>query len=359
MSEKPIFAVIMAGGQGVRLWPLSRASRPKQFLALTTSGRTLLQEAARRATELTGSTHNILVTAQSGQANLVREQLPDLPPENLLLEPVGRNTAPCLALAAFHLRSRAPDAVMAVLPVDHLFVHENPWFDAIHAAVAYAAASDSLVTIGLKPQAPSSNFGYLHLGQVLEDREPCPVYQLQKFIEKPDRDRAESFLASGEYLWNTGTFAWRVSTFWQAVETYLPQVASALEGWGASPTPETLESIYPTFENISVDYAIMEKSSNVAAVRGAFQRIDVGSLGNLSELWPEDAQGNAALGEVLLRDSQDNVIYTDKGLVSLLGVQGLVVVRAGEVVLVCPRERAGEVRELVALLQRSNLERYR
>ncbi len=358
MSERLVFAVIMAGGQGVRLWPLSRASRPKQFLALTSSGRTLLQDAVRRATELTGSIQNVLVTAQSGQADLVREQLPDLPPENLLLEPVGRNTAPCLALAAFHLRSRAPDAVMAVLPVDHVFVDEQPWFDAARAAVDYAGANGMLVTIGLTPQSPSSSFGYLHLGQALEERRTCPVHRVLEFIEKPDRARAEAFLASGEYLWNTGTFAWRVSTFWQAVATHLPQVASALERWGASPAPDALASIYPAFENISVDYAIMEKSDNVAAVRGAFQRIDVGSLGNLSELWPGDAQSNAVLGEVLADDSRENIIYTDEGLVGLLGVQGLVVVRAGDVVLVCPRERAGEVRGLLEQLRRSGKERY-
>ncbi len=358
MSERPVFAVIMAGGQGMRLWPLSRASRPKQFLALTSSGRTLLQDAVRRATELTGSIKNVLVTAQSGQAGLVREQLPDLPAENLLLEPVGRNTAPCLALAAFHLRSRAPDAVMSILPVDHVFMDEQSWFEAVRTAVAYAGESGMLVTIGLTPHSPSSSFGYLHLGQALEERRTCPVYRVQEFIEKPALARAEAFLASGEYLWNTGTFAWRVSTFWRAVTTHLPQVASALERWGALPSVEALESIYPAFENISVDYAIMEKSPDVAAVRGAFQRIDVGSLGNLSELWPGDAQGNAVLGEALASDSQENIIYTDEGLVGLLGVQGLVVVRAGDVVLVCPRERAGEIRGLVEQLRRSGQERY-
>jgi mannose-1-phosphate guanylyltransferase len=247
---------------------------------------------------------------------------------------------------------------MAVLPVDHVFVDEQPWFDAVRAAVAYAGESGRLVTIGLTPQSPSSSFGYLHLGQPLDERRNCPIHRVQEFIEKPDRARAEAFLASGEYLWNTGTFAWLVSTFWQAVETHLPQVASALNEWGASFAPDILESIYPAFENISVDYAIMEKSANVAAVRGAFQRIDVGSLGNLSELWPGDSQGNAVLGEALASDSQDNIIYTDEGLVGLLGVQGLVVVRAGDVVLVCPRERAGEIRGLVEQLQRSGKERY-
>lgn len=358
MTEKPVFAVIMAGGQGVRLWPLSRANRPKQFLVLTPGGRTLLQEAVRRAVELTGSIHNVLVTTQAGQADLAREQLPDLPPENMLMEPVGRNTAPCLALAAFHLRSRAPHAVMAVLPVDHLFVDERPWFEAVRTAVDHAAVNQSLVTIGLPPQSPSSNFGYLHLGHVLEDRGYCPVFQLQEFIEKPDRAHAEAFLTSGEYLWNTGTFAWQVSVFWQALESHLPVVAASLIGLGFPLPEEALERVYPAFENISVDYAIMEKSSNMAVVRAAFQRVDVGSLASLSEIWPEDSAGNTGMGETLARDSHDNTIYTDEGLVGLVGVQGLVVVRTGNVVLVCPRERTAEVRELVAQLQRSGLERY-
>jgi mannose-1-phosphate guanylyltransferase len=355
MSNLPVFAVIMAGGQGTRLWPLSRVARPKQFLALTESGRTLLQEAARRAVTITGSIQNVLIATQANQVELVKAQLPELPAANLLIEPVGRNTAPCLALAAYHIRQRAPEAVMSVLPVDHLFEDEAPWFAAIRMEIAAAAESDALVTIGLTPASPSSNFGYLHLGDsALNGR----TQRVIEFIEKPARDRAEKFLASGEYLWNTGTFAWKVSVFWRELEKHLPQVVKDLQALGYPLSFAHLEMVYAAFPNISVDYAIMEKAAHVLAVRGAFKRIDVGSLANLTEIWPADENDNAVRGDVQTRDSRGNIVYTDEGIVGLIGVENLVVVRAGDVVLVCPRERVSEIKELVAQIKASGAERY-
>ncbi|MBM3151262.1 MAG: hypothetical protein FJZ96_03515 [Chloroflexi bacterium] len=355
MSNNHIFAVVLSGGQGVRLWPLSRAARPKQFLAVSANGQTLLQEAVRRAIQLTGSIDTVLVATGSAQAPLVREQLQGLPPENLLAEPVGRNTAPSLALATYVLRQRQPDAVMVILPVDHIFHDEAPWFEAMKTAISIAAGSDMLIAVGVPADHPSTSYGYLHLAGAVEG---LPARQVNEFVEKPDRERAEAFCASGEYLWNTGTYAWRVPVFWQAIESHLPQVAETLRTLRHPVSPDSLDSMYGMFPSISVDYAILEKAPNVAAVCGTFERIDIGSLDNLAEIWPADSGGNAARGDLLAYRSHGNLVYTDDGLVSLVGVDGLAVVRAGEVVLVCPRERLAEVRELLSQMREKGFERY-
>lgn len=347
MDEMNVFAVIMAGGQGRRLWPLSRLGRPKQFLALTRSGRTLLQETVRRAREVVGSISNVLVVTQAQHAALAQEQLPELPPENLVAEPESKNTAACLALAAFILKQRQPQAVMIVLPVDHLFADEQPWLKAIQEAIHFAASGDYLTTIGIPPQSPDPNYGYIRLGGRLNEPTDYPVFEARQFIEKPAREKAEALLRSGDVLWNTGTFAWQVPVFLEAVRRFQPQVYKSLDSMRGTLSGKALRQVYLNFPDISVDYAILEKADRVAAVRGSFQRLDVGSLNALLEIWPQDASGNISLGQVLSKESRGNIVYTDQGLVGLLGVEDLVVIRSGEIVLVCRRERAAEVKRLV------------
>jgi mannose-1-phosphate guanylyltransferase len=353
------FAVILAGGQGTRLWPLSRAARPKQFLALAPGGRTLLQEAVRRTAVAVGAIERVWVLVQASQAELARQQLPELPEENLICEPVGRNTAASLGLAALHLQRRAPGAVMGVFPADHLYHDEAPWQEAVAAALAHANAHRDLVTIGIPPESPSDQYGYILLGARLTDSQPdsCPVFRAQRFVEKPDRATAQAYLNSGAYLWNTGTFAWQVETFLEALQRHLPQLYAGLQPVTAD--WERLAEVYPALPAISVDYGILERCANEAVVRGNFQRLDVGTLASLSELLPSDAAGNASSGDLLARDSRANIVFSDDGLVGLIGVENLIVVRQGDVLLVCPKERAGEVKELVAQLQNSEKEEWR
>lgn len=356
-SLPPAFAVVMAGGQGTRLWPLSRQAFPKQFLPLAPGGQTLLQAAVHRASRLVGSLDSVLVLAGKSHASLVRRQLPDFPGENLILEPVGRNTAACLGLAALQVQKRLPGALMAALPSDHLYSDEQPWLAALRTALVCAAGTENLVAVGIPPASPSSGYGYLHLGRMLSVRGACPSYEVQAFIEKPDAARARSFLQSGEYLWNTGTYAWQVSVFVAALARYMPRLAAGLERIAAD--PQHLDELYPGFDDLSVDYGIMEKARNVAVVRGDFQRIDVGNLASLSQVWQADPQANAHQGLIAARDSRDNIVSTDDGLVGLIGVEGMIVVRQGDVVLVCPKERAGEVKDLLAALDREGLGRFR
>jgi mannose-1-phosphate guanylyltransferase len=378
-TSRPIYAVILAGGSGTRLWPLSREAAPKQFLSLTPGGRSLLQEAVRRAQilvsppEIDGSKlpqaiEQVMVITQSRHAGLVREQLPELPEANLILEPVGRNTAPALGLAAFSLQQRSPGAIMLAFPVDHLFVDEQPWFEALGAAGVFAGQTRALVTIGVTPAAPSPRFGYLHLGlQVTEIGQPA-IHQVRAFIEKPDERRARQFCESGEYLWNTGTFAWQVDVFLEAMQAHAPGLYRSLSALNESGMHASqFATLYPTLENISVDYAIMEKAAGdgqpgdlapVVAVRGAFERIDVGALDALDQVWSLDEAQNATDSLLAEIDSRQNIVFSDEGLVGLIGVEDLIVIRKDDILLVCQRQRAAEVPDLLRQLRQRSLERY-
>jgi mannose-1-phosphate guanylyltransferase len=357
VTAHPTYAVLLAGGQGTRLWPLSRRAHPKQFLAFKNGEPTLLQKAVRRAVQVSGSLEGVLVLVQEEHAGMARQQLPDLPPENLVVEPVGRSTAASIGLAAITLEKRLPGTLMAVLPSDHLFIDERPWLAALRAALAFAAGHDRLVTLGIAPQDPSSNYGYLHMGPRLAHLEGCPIYEARTFIEKPDGHLARLLCESGDYLWNTGTFVWQTDVFLLAVQQHMPALFAGLQRIAA--VPESLADIYPTFEDISVDYGIMEKAAGVAVVRGDFERIDVGNLSTLAFLLESDPQGNAIEGLLVEKDSRDNIIYSDEGLVGLIGVEDMIVLRRGDVVLVCPKERAREVKDLVAVLVDKGLDRFR
>jgi mannose-1-phosphate guanylyltransferase len=356
VNAHPTYAILLAGGQGRRLWPLSRQAFPKQFLTFKSGGQTLLQSAASRAVQVSGSLARVLVLVQAAHADLAREQLPDLPAENLIVEPVGRSTAASIGLAAITLEQRSPGALMAVLPSDHLFIDVSPWFTALRAALAFAAANERLVTIGIQPESPSSSYGYLHMGQELVHLEGCGIYAAQSFVEKPGPLLARDFFESKEYLWNTGTFVWQSGVFLAAVEQHMPALWAGLQRITAD--PKSLAEVFPTFQDISVDYGIMEKAAGVALVRGDFKRIDVGNLATLSSLLESDSQGNAIEGLLIERDSRDNIVYSDEGLVGLIGLENMIVVRKGDIVLVCPKERAREVKDLVAALGEKGLERF-
>ena len=357
--KKNVFAVILAGGQGTRLWPISRRERPKQFLDLTGNGCSMLQETVRRAVVLTGAIEQVLVLTGMEQEGWVKEQLPDLPQANILLEPIGRNTAPSLGLAAFHLSNLSGingDAIMLSLPVDHMFKDEEPWFLALRTAIQSAAREDALVAIGIKPTAPATGYGYQKLGEQIDSNSSLQVRKVLKFIEKPTREVAQGFLESGQYLWNTGTYVWKIPVFLTALKAYTPALFDELNSLGYPPDRNKLEKMYPRLENISIDHAVMEKAVNVLTVRSDFERIDVGSLDSLAEIWDHDENGNTGYGHYISLESKDNIIYNDEGLVTLLGVDDLVVVRAAGVILVCPKDRIQEIKTLVGNLPDKDLE---
>lgn len=352
-----LIVLILAGGQGTRLWPLSRENLPKQFIPLAANGNTLLQESVRRSIKITGSIEQIMVVTQERQADIVRQQIPDLPGENLISEPCGRNTAASICLSALFLQQREENPVMLVIPSDHLFIDEDPWIEAISVAYNFAQGNDKLVTIGIKPLDASPNYGYIKIGNLLDQRNLHPVFQVEEFVEKPDGDTAQKYIDSQNYLWNTGTFAWQISAFVAACKQHIPDIYLLLEK--SYKSPSMLKATFSKIPNVSIDIALLEKARNVATVRGNFQRIDVGNLTNLNQILLPVADANYSYGHLVTKSSFNNVAYTDEGLIGLIGVDDLIVIRRHDVVLVCSSSHAAEVKELIAQLDQQGMVQYK
>lgn len=334
------YAVILAGGGGTRLWPASRRRQPKQFLPLAPGGRSLFEATVARVRPLVPLERVLVVTAAS-QVAQVRAALPELPDANLVVEPVGRNTAPAIALAARTLERRGQgEAVMAVLPSDHVVTDEAAFIRTLGHALA--AAERHLVTCGIPPTRPETGFGYLELGP----RTDGAAREVRRFVEKPDLARAREYLASGNYLWNSGMFFFRVDRILDELRRHLPALLPALD------------ARYEDAPAVSIDYGVMEKAEDIWSVPGAFGWSDVGSWGDLAGLHPADAAGQTRLGGPLVAiDARDNVVVGEP-LVALVGVEGLVVVATEDAILIAPKGRSQEVRAVVAALEQRRLDAY-
>jgi mannose-1-phosphate guanylyltransferase len=341
----------MAGGSGTRFWPASRAARPKQFLPIS-GGAPMIAETWDRLDGLVPPERILIVTAES-QADLVREALPDLAPENLLAEPAARNTAPCVALAAHELARRDPDSVMVVLPADHVIQPAEDFRASLAAGAVEAAESGTLVTFGVRPDHPATGYGYIEAGEELRRVAEHPVHRVARFVEKPDLERAKEFLASGRFLWNAGIFVWTTRAFREAVRTHAPDLAAGcerIEGGAA------LGDVYGTLPAEPVDVAILERADNVRTIPLEYSWKDVGTWAALPDLSePNDGTNWSALtdGARLVAEDADGCVAYAEGdeLIALVGVKDLVVVRAGNATLVCPRERAQDVKRIVARLE--------
>jgi mannose-1-phosphate guanylyltransferase len=353
MAKLRTYAVIMAGGQGTRFWPASRRRLPKQFLSIL-GRRTMLQETVARLSGFCRAADTIVVTGAE-HAALVRRQVPKVPPANVLAEPVGRNTAPCIALAAEVILAREEDALMIVLPADHAIGDPAGFRATLRRACAIAAAEETLVTVGVRPTHPETGYGYIEVGRALDGGSPA-AFRARAFHEKPDRARAERYCASGRFLWNSGMFVWRAGVIRAAVERHLPGTAAALRSVAAARSRRQFETrlarAYRRVDAISIDHGVMEKAERVAVVEGDFGWNDVGSWDAMPGVWGRDADGNATRGDVLAVEAGNNVVLGGKRLVALLGVDDLVVVDADDALLVCPRSRAQEVRKVVERLRR-------
>ncbi len=351
MSRPPLYAVVLAGGQGTRFWPASRTARPKQFLPIA-SGKPLLERTCARLEGLI-PWERILVVSADLQADLVRRTLRHLPRENLILEPEGRNTAPGIALASLVLDERDPDSVQAVLPADHVIEPENSLRRSLRLAAEEAASGSYLITLGVRPTHPATGYGYIELSTELARREGTPLYAVERFVEKPDLARAQSFLATGRHLWNSGMFAWSTRTILQA---YRALQKDLLEGLERGRSRGTLAAEYAKLTSVPVDTAILERASNLRVFPIEYSWNDVGSWAALPEVVAADASGNfAALAggaRIVAEDSSGCVVFAEgREIIALLGVRDLVIVRAGDATLVCPRERAQDVRRIVERLR--------
>ena len=332
-----LHAVILAGGSGTRFWPLSRAARPKQFLALATD-RALIVETWQRALPLC-TAGRIWVVCGPSHVEAVKAALPALPERHLVIEKAARNTAPAIGLAALRVLAEDADATLMVLPSDHHVARPDAFRTALEAAERAAQGGD-LVTIGIRPTRPETGYGYLRRGAAREGGS----FAVEAFVEKPDAATAARYLADPAYAWNAGIFVFRAEAFLDALGRHLPAVRAGLAG------------DFARLPSISVDYGVMEPESQttrrIALVPGDFGWSDVGSFAALPEVRALDARGNAVAGDALLVDSDDCVVLSEGGrLLAAVGVQGLCIIDAGDVVLVVPRDRAQDVRALVEALR--------
>ncbi|MBN1868662.1 NTP transferase domain-containing protein [Candidatus Sumerlaeota bacterium] len=363
--------VIMAGGSGERFWPLSRKGRPKQLLALATD-KPMLAEVAERACDLVGAS-NLFIVAGPHLEEAIREVLPLLPSDNLVIEPMGKNTAPCLALAAVVIAKRyGPDTVMGVLSADSLIGDLETFDRNVDLAFETAEREDVLVTLGIRPTHPDTGFGYLEIGPAVspEGDPRGTAHRVESFREKPDEETARRYVESGQYLWNSGMFFWRIATLLKGLEQHAPAIASGAariaESIGTDEYRTILREVFENWEKISIDYALMEKARNVRAVAGEFGWDDVGTWTALARTRPVDADGNLEIGRCLALDTADTILYNKTGATSdeeppllvSLGVQDLVVVHAGSAVLVCHRDRAQDIKQVLAALREKGYEQH-
>jgi mannose-1-phosphate guanylyltransferase len=349
--------VIMAGGSGTRFWPLSRKARPKQFLPLASKA-PLIADTVGRLKGL-ASAKDTLVVCGPLHAKAAAKLVKGLPKKNLLVEPVARNTAPAIALAALHVAARDPEGILVVLPSDH-HVADPAAFRRTLQEAAQVAQAGHLVTLGIQPHHPETGYGYIQVGEPLGSG---GARRVKAFREKPDLATAQGYLASGDYLWNGGIFVFRADAILAALAQHMPEMQKGLEALRKSVGKRTyagvLKRVFPKLPSQSIDYGVMEKASNIAVLPGDFGWSDVGSFAAIPEVRPADAAGNVVSGEgAVLVDCKGCVVLAEKRPLAVVGLSDMVVVDSGDAVLVVPRARSQDVRQVVEALKARKLEKY-
>ena len=357
----PFFGVIMAGGRGSRFWPLSRERLPKQLLKLL-GPRTLLQVTLERLKPLIPPERLLIVTGTE-HARAIRRHCPELPRENVLVEPEGRNTAPCIGLAACEIARREEEAVMGVFPADHLIAKEGEFRRILKGAAGLLRSHpQALITFGMEPTHPATGYGYIKVGAEVARAWGHAVFAVESFVEKPDLATARRYVRSPRYLWNGGVFLWRVETIRRAFEAHMPELARGLEAIDEAlrrrDAARRLKAIYPALPAVSIDYGVMERAESVLVVPCDVGWSDVGSWKSLADVLEADEDGNVSVGHHLGHETAGNVIFAPHHLVATIGVEDLIIVVTDDAVLVCPKDRDQDVRRLVEKLQAKGLGRY-
>lgn len=348
MTDNHRYCVIMCGGIGSRFWPYSRADRPKQFIDFFGTGRSLLQMSYDRILPLVPS-KNIIIVTNEQYAPLVKEQLPELGDDQILLEPARRNTAPCIAWAAYHIAARDPQASMIVTPSDHLITRDEEFRNSIRKGFDFIENNDALLTLGIKPSRPETGYGYIQIGN---EAEPG-ILKVKTFTEKPDIELAKVFLATGEFFWNSGIFLWKASAIKDALHAYAPDLASqfdlGLEHFGTASENEFIAREFPACVSISIDFAIMEKAANVYVECVDFGWNDLGTWSALYDNSPKNRDANVTQNcNVLTYNSTGNIfaVHGEK-LVVVSGLKDYIIADAGDVLLVCPKSEEQRIKQMV------------
>lgn len=351
-------ALIMAGGRGERFWPKSRKNLPKQFLSLTNDGKTMFQLTVERILPIVHIA-DIYISTNEEYRGLVQCQLPELPPENILCEPVGRNTAPCIGLGAMHISKKYEDAVMIVLPSDHLIKQRALFINALKDACTVAEIGDNLVTMGITPNEPETGYGYIKF-----DSNRCEnnAFSVEKFVEKPNLETAKGYLESEQYLWNSGMFVWKVSTILKNIERLIPETYVGLlkirESIGTEGEKAVLQDVFPKFESISVDYGIMEHASNIFTIPCSFGWDDVGSWLAMERIIQANQFNNVVTGNLVAINTKNCILLGGKKLIATVGLQNLIVVDTDDALLICDKEDTGDIKKVLENLRICNRTEY-
>ncbi len=343
----------MAGGVGSRFWPMSRRSNPKQFLDIFGVGKTLIQQTFERFNEII-PVENIYIVSNSEYLEIIREQLPLLPEENILLEPDRRNTAPCIAYAAYRIKKQDPEAMMVVAPSDHLILKEQEFLKVVNQAFQFVIENDSLLTLGILPSRPETGYGYIQVEQNnIVKCAGAKFNSVKTFTEKPDLKLAKVFIESGEFFWNSGIFIWSLKSILKAFKSYLPEINQAFsEGFALYETSKEekyIEDTYAECKNISIDYGIMEKAENVYVLTAEFGWSDLGTWGSLYEQGQKDNNNNVINAEsTFLYDTKESVVSVQgEKLVVLQGLESFIVVDSEDVLLVCKKDQEQRIKNFV------------
>lgn len=361
-------AVIMAGGSGERFWPLSRKNVPKQLLRFGSVETNLLEQTVSNIAPVF-SPDSVFLATGTALGQQVRGSLDSIPADNVIIEPAKRNTAGCIVFAAAHLLAKyggdGSDIIMGVFPADHLIAGTDRFRTLVDAALTAAETEDALVTFAVKPTRAETGYGYLELSSILTDKNGLknafPVYSVERFCEKPNKATAENYIATGRFFWNSGMFFWRLSVLFEEMREVAPALADAVQSIAKAlkeGDEATARAVFEATESVSIDYALMEKAERVLAIKATMEWDDVGVWDSLDRMLPRDANGNVTSGDPVLIDTRDCIVYNDPGAahtaVGVVGVEGLAVIVTGDAVLVMPKKRAQDVRNVVNELKKRN-----
>ncbi len=354
-------AVLMAGGRGQRFWPHSRFDTPKQLLSIT-GGNSMIRETVNRVSPLIDLS-DVFISTTEDLFDGIKDALPEIDYLNYILEPVGRDTAACIGLAAVVIehRYKDPDTTMITLPIDHIIKDGEKFLKAIKEACKLARETGNLITIGIKPSRPETGYGYICVGEEVEKTDNITACVVNNFTEKPDLETAKIFISEGNYLWNSGIFVWTCRDILKAIEKEAPKLHEGLmkikDSLGTLQKKEVVKEVFYGLDKISIDYAIMEKVSNRLVVKGDFNWDDIGSWTSMERIFPQDKDGNVVQGGHEGVDTKRCVIVNDEGLIVTIGLSDLVIVSSGDIKLIYPKKREGDLKKIIKSI--ANNEKYK